>query len=82
MEHLSIGSHGKAAYLLKESSKKKRSREEIEEVKAEEELLKNDKQGSSKSSKSLRRTNRLPMQGLLREAINQATGQSEYEGAR
>ena len=31
-----VGSHGKAAFLLKDSSKKKRSREEIEEVKAEE----------------------------------------------
>ena len=53
-EPLSIGSHGKAAYLLKESSKKKRSREEIEEVKAEEELLKKDKQGFLKEFKKLK----------------------------
>ena len=53
-ETLSIGSHGKAAYLLKESSKKKRSREEIEEVKAEEELLKKDKQGFLKEFKKLK----------------------------
>ena len=52
-----VGSHGKAAFLLKDSSKKKRSREEIEEVKAEEQLLKKDKQGFLKEFKKLKQNN-------------------------
>jgi len=36
---VSIASKGKGAFLLKGSSKKKRSREEMEEVKQEEDLL-------------------------------------------
>jgi hypothetical protein len=39
---------------LKESSKKKRSREEIEEVKMEEDLLKKDKQGFLREYKKLK----------------------------
>jgi hypothetical protein len=39
---------------LKESSKKKRSREEIEEVKLEEDLLKRDKQGFLREFKKLK----------------------------
>jgi hypothetical protein len=39
-----IGSKGKGAFLLKGSSKKKRSRKEMEEVKIEEEHLERDKQ--------------------------------------
>jgi hypothetical protein len=39
---------------LKESSKKKRSREEIEEVKVEEDLLKRDKQGFLREFKKLK----------------------------
>jgi hypothetical protein len=39
-----IGSKGKGAFLLKGSSKKKRSRQEMEEVKHEEEHLERDKQ--------------------------------------
>ena len=41
---INIASKGKGAFLLKGSSKKKRSREEMEEVKQEEELLNEDKQ--------------------------------------
>ena len=52
-----VGSHGEAAFLLKDSSKKKRSREEIEEVKAEEQLLKKDNQGFLKEFKKLKQNN-------------------------
>jgi len=38
-----LASKGKCAFLLKGSSKKKRSREEMEEVKQEEDLLDKDK---------------------------------------
>ena len=38
-----LASMGKGAFLLKGSSKKKRSREEMEEVKQEEDLLEKDK---------------------------------------
>jgi hypothetical protein len=52
--HSRVGSNGKAAFLLKESSKKKRSREELEEVKVEEELLKRDKQGFLREFKKMK----------------------------
>ena len=52
-----VGSHGKAVFLLKESSKKKRSRNEIEEVKEEELLLKHDKQGFLREFKKLKENN-------------------------
>lgn len=42
--YCSIDSNGKAVHLLKNSSKNKRKREEIEEVKDEESKLKEDKQ--------------------------------------
>jgi hypothetical protein len=41
---ISIGGRGKAIHLLKTSSKHKRRREEIKDVKEEEDLLKQDKQ--------------------------------------
>ena len=53
----SVGPHGKAAFLLKESSKKKRSRNEIEEVKEEELLLKHDKMGFFREFKKLKENN-------------------------
>ena len=56
-EGFSVGSHGKAVFLLKESSKKKRSRNEIEEVKEEELLLKHDKQGFLREFKKLKENN-------------------------
>ena len=42
--NINTASKGKGAFLLKGSSKKKRSREQMEEVKHEEELLNEDKQ--------------------------------------
>lgn len=38
-----LAHHGRAAFLLKDSSKRKRTKSEMEEVKQEEEELKNDK---------------------------------------
>ena len=49
-----ITSKGKAAYLLKGSSKKKRTRDEIEEVKHEEEKLSENKQEFLRKHKRLR----------------------------
>lgn len=45
---------GKSAYLLKGNSKLKRKRSEIEEVKDEEKMLHDDKQGFLKKFKMLR----------------------------
>ena len=49
-----IASKGKAAYLLKGSSKKKRSRAEIEEVKQEEAMLSSNKQEFLRQYKMLK----------------------------
>ena len=51
---LDLGSRGKAAFLLKGSSKKKRSKEEMEEVKHEETALKQDKQAFLQEFKRLK----------------------------
>lgn len=50
----SLASKGKAVHLLKGSSKKKRSRAEMEEVKQEEELLNSDKQKFLRQFKMLK----------------------------
>lgn len=49
-----IASKGKGAYMLKNSSKKKRSKEEMEEVKHEEDLLNKDKQEFLREYKQLK----------------------------
>jgi len=49
-----IGSHGRSVNLMKGTSKRKRTREEIEEVKQEEEELKNDHQGYLQQIKRLK----------------------------
>ena len=49
-----IASKGKAAFMLKGSSKKKRSRLEMEEVKHEEDELNEDKQEFLKQYKKLK----------------------------
>jgi hypothetical protein len=48
-----IASHGKGAYMLKGSSKRKRTHAEVEEVKDEEEELKQDKQTFLKRKKQM-----------------------------
>jgi hypothetical protein len=52
--NLTIASHGKSAFLLKPSSKLKRKRSEMEEVKEEEKLLNDDKQKFLLNVKRLR----------------------------
>jgi hypothetical protein len=52
--HSCIASKGKAAHLLKGSSKKKRSRRELEEVKDEEELLNKNRQEFLRTYKHLK----------------------------
>ena len=49
-----IAERGKAASLLKPSSKRKRTRSEIEEVKEEEKQLKENRQGFLKEAKRLK----------------------------
>ena len=51
----SIDGRGKAVHLLKPSSKHKRKRSEIEDVKEEEELLNKDKQKYLDNVKKLKR---------------------------
>ena len=48
---------GRSAYLLKSSSKHKRKRSEIEEVKEEERMLKVNKQGFLQEIKRLKKEN-------------------------
>lgn len=49
-----IESHGKSASLLKQNSKRKRRRDEIEEVKEEEKMLNENRQQFLKEHKRLR----------------------------
>ena len=53
----SIGARGKSAFLLKDSSKGKRKRHEMEEVKEEEQALNRDKQQYLRAVKRLKQDN-------------------------
>ena len=76
-----VGSHGKAAFLLKDSSKKKRSREEIEEVKAEEALLKKDKQGFLKTFKKLKENDPVTAMGdFANRSLSSLIGDMNMKG--
>ena len=54
-----LASTGKAAHLLKASSKKKRSRQEMEEVKQEEDMLNADKHRFLQHHKKLKHEHEL-----------------------
>ena len=70
---LQTASKGKAAYLLKGSSKKKRSRLEMEEVKHEEDQLNADKHLFLKQHKKLKQEHELLHQQLQGHKKNEET---------
>ena len=64
-------SKGKGAFLLKGSSKKKRSRQEIEEVKNEEEELKQDKQQVLRAYKQFKLGGGMPAERVAGDIRNE-----------
>jgi hypothetical protein len=64
--NINIASNGRAGNLVKESSKRKRTKEELEEVKDEEEQLKEDRQSFLKSVKKLKK-DKEDLEGMLNQ---------------
>ena len=61
---LSIAENGRASLLMKNSSKRKRTREELEEVKQEEEALKEDRHQFLQEVKRLKQEHAEMMEAL------------------